>query len=255
MEEEMRLDGKVAIVTGAAGAGIGQGVSWKLAREGANVIVSDAHPKRPFEVAEKIKSETGRDTLGIVCDVTKKDHIDNMVKETLDKFGKVDILINNAGGNKLQQVVDMDEDVWDFVIDVNLKSTFLCCKAVLPSMIKQKYGRIVNLSSSIFIVGSKDGEAHYTAAKMGIIGFTRTLCKEVAEHNINVNCIAPGLIMNEFLLKIYPKEYFDEVEKTIPMERGGEPSEIAGAVMFLVSEDGSYMTGQTLSVSGGWTLY
>jgi NAD(P)-dependent dehydrogenase (short-subunit alcohol dehydrogenase family) len=122
-------------------------------------------------------------------------------------------------------------------------------------MIKQKYGRIVNLSSSIFLVGSKDGEAHYTAAKSGIIGFTRSLCREVAEHNITVNCIAPGLIMNEFLQKIYPKEYFEEVEKAIPMGRGGNPSDIAGAVLFLVTDEGSYMTGQTLSISGGWTLY
>ncbi|MDY7032584.1 MAG: SDR family NAD(P)-dependent oxidoreductase [Thermodesulfobacteriota bacterium] len=251
----MRLEGKVAIVTGAAGAGIGQGVSWALAREGAKVVVSDAHLKRPFEVADKIKSETGQDTLGIVCDVTKKDHIDNMVKETLDKFGKVDILVNNAGGNKLQQVAEMDEEVWDFVINVNLKSTFLCSKAVLPSMIKQKYGRIVNVSSSIFLVGSKDGEAHYTAAKAGIVGFTRALCKEVGEHNINVNCIAPGLIMNDFLLRIYPKEYFEGVEKEIPMGRAGEPSDIAGAVLFLVTDDGKYMTGQTLSVSGGWCTY
>ena len=250
----MRLEGKVAIVTGAAGAGIGQGVSWKLAREGANVVVSDAHPKRPFEVAEKIKAETGKDALGVVCDVTKKDQIDNMVKETIDKFGKVDILINNAGGNKLEQLVDLDEDIWDFVIDVNLKSTYLCCKAVLPSMIAQKYGKIVNLSSSIIYVGSEDGEVPYTAAKAGIVGLTRSLCREVGKHNVSVNCIAPGLIMNDFLLKIYPKEYFDDFEKTIPMGRSGEPSDIAGAVMFLVSDDGSYMNGQTLSVSGGWTF-
>ncbi len=251
----MRLEGKVAIVTGAAGSGIGQGVSWALAREGANVVVSDAHPKRPFEVAEKITSETGREAIGAVCDVTKADAIDKMVKATLDKFGKVDILINNAGGNKLQQVVDMDEEVWDFVLDVNLKSTFLCSKAVLPSMIKQKYGRIVNLSSSIFLVGSTDGEAHYTSAKAGVVGFTRCLCREVGKHNVTVNCIAPGLIMNEFLLKIYPQEYFDEFEKDVPLGRSGKPSDIAGAVLFLVSDDGSYMTGQTLSVSGGWTLY
>ncbi|HCX90572.1 MAG: hypothetical protein CO106_12135 [Deltaproteobacteria bacterium CG_4_9_14_3_um_filter_44_9] len=250
----MRLEGKIAIVTGAAGAGIGQGVSWRLAREGANVVVSDAHPKRPFEVADKIKAETGKDALGVVCDVTKKDQVDNMVKKTIEKFGRVDILINNAGGNKLEQLVDLDEDVWDFVIDVNLKATYLCCKAVLPSMIEQKYGKIVNLSSSIIYVGSEDGEVPYTAAKAGIVGLTRSLCREVAKHNISVNCIAPGLIMNEFLLKIYPKEYFDDFEKTIPMGRSGEPSDIAGAVMFLVSDDGSYMNGQTLSVSGGWTF-
>lgn len=251
----MRLEGKVAIVTGAAGAGIGQGVARALAREGANVVVSDAHPKRPFELAKEITSETDKEALGVVCDVTKAKHIEDMVKATLEKFGKIDILINNAGGNKLQQVVDMDEEVWDFVIDINLKSTFLCSKAVLPSMIKQKYGRIVNMSSSIFLVGSSDGEAPYTAAKAGIIGFTRALCREVGEHNVTVNCIAPGLIMNDFLLKIYPKEYFEEFEKSVPLGRSGEPKDIAGAVLFLVSDDGNYMTGQTLSVSGGWTLY
>lgn len=251
----MRLDGKVAIVTGAAGAGIGQGVSWALAREGANVVVSDAHATRPFQVADNIKSETGREALGVVCDVTKKGDIDRMVKETLAKFGRIDILVNNAGGNKLQQIVDMDEEVWDFVINVNLKATFLCCKAALPTMIRQKFGRIVNLSSSIFLVGSKDGEAHYTAAKAGIIGFTRALCREVGEHNITANCIAPGLIMNDFLLKIYPKEYFEDFEKSIPLGRSGKPSDIAGAVLFLVTDEGGYMTGQTLSVSGGWTMY
>ena len=251
----MRLEGKVAIVTGAAGAGIGQGVARVLAREGANVVVSDAHPKRPFEIAEDISKSTGRPMLGNHCDVSNREQVESMVKETLDKFGRIDILVNNAGGNRLCQFVEMTDEIWDFVLNVNLRGTYYCSRFALPTMLKQKFGRIVNISSSIVFMASADGEVPYTVAKSGIVGLTRSLAREVSAQGVTVNCIAPGLIMNPFLKKIYPEEVLDKLLPQIPMGRTGAPEEIGGAVLFLVSDDGSYMTGQTLSVSGGWSLW
>ncbi|MHC1567940.1 MAG: SDR family NAD(P)-dependent oxidoreductase [Candidatus Syntropharchaeia archaeon] len=247
----MKLENRVAIVTGAAGAGIGQAIARIFAEEGANVVVSDSHAKRAEKVAEEIKSSYGRDILGIECNVANREHVERMVKETVDKWGRIDILVNNAGINKLSLVVDMDDETWDLVMDVNLKGTFYCSRAVLPYMINQKYGRIVNLSSIVGWLGSGDGEAHYCAAKAGIMAFTKSLAREVGKYNITVNAIAPGLIWNEFLARIYPKEALDKYVENAPLGRAGVPEDIAKAVLFLVSDENSYITGETLCVSGG----
>lgn len=247
----MQLDNQVAIITGAAGAGIGQTVARTLAGEGAKVVVSDAHPKRPFEIAADIQKTLGVETLGVHCDVSKSDHVNEMIKQTLQKFGRIDILVNNAGINKLSQVVDMTDETWDMVVKVNLYGTFYCSRAVLPSMIKAKYGRIVSLSSVAGWIAEGDGQTHYCAAKAAIMSFTRCLAKEVAQHNIRVNAIAPGVIWNEFLARIYPPETTNEWPKMVPLGRVGQPPDIAKVVQFLVSDASGYVTGETICVSGG----
>jgi 3-oxoacyl-[acyl-carrier protein] reductase len=252
----MRLANKVAIVTAAAGAGIGQATARALAREGVHVIVSDAHARRPFAVAEEIASSSGVKAVGIQCDVSNRVQVENMIELALKEFGRIDILVNNAGTTHNVPVVEMTDEVWELVINVNLKGTFYCSRAVLPTMIQQRSGRIINLSSAAAWMGSDEG-AHYCAAKAGIMGFTRRLAKEVAPYNITVNAIAPGFIWNEFLAKTpgLPPGYFDEIRKQIPLGRDGRPEDVANAIVFLSSEEASYITGQTLCISGGWYMH
>jgi 3-oxoacyl-[acyl-carrier protein] reductase len=247
----MRFEGKVAIVTAAAGAGIGQAAARRLASEGANVVVSDIHERRTKEVCDDITQKTGRETLGIICDVRHREQVDNMVRQALEKWGKVDILINNAGINRLSPVVNMDDDTWNLVIWTNLYGTFFCSRAVLPSMIKQKWGRIINLSSIAQWEGSPMGESHYCAAKAAISAFTRCLAREVAKEGITVNAIAPGVAWNPFLARIYPEEATKEWLQRMPMGRFGTPEEIASVIAFLCSDEASYITGEVVTVAGG----
>jgi 3-oxoacyl-[acyl-carrier protein] reductase len=250
----MRLQNQVAIITGAAGAGIGQATARRFAQEGAHVVISDTHPRRTDEVSQAIAAEYGVKTLGIVCDVLSREQVETMVQHTLDSFGRIDILVNNAGRNILSPVADMTDEQWDTVINVCLRGTFYCSRAVLKPMMEQKRGNIVSLSSVAGLRGSEK-QAHYCAAKAGIIGFTRTLALEVASYNIRVNAIAPGLIYNDFLRRIYPDEFFEKAAKNIPLGRMGQPIDIANAILYLVSEEGSYLTGQTLSVNGGTFMF
>lgn len=250
----MRLQDQVAIITGAAGAGIGQTTARRFAQEGAHIVVSDTHPRRTDEVAQAIASEYGVKTLGIVCDVTARDQVDALVQQTMAALGGVDILVNNAGRNILAPVAEMTDEQWDTVINVCLKGTFYCSRAVLKPMMEQKRGNIVSLSSVAGLRGSEQ-QAHYCAAKAGIIGFTRTLALEVATYNIRVNAIAPGLIYNDFLRRIYPDEFFDNAAKNTPLGRMGQPADIANAICYLVSDEASYVTGQTLSVNGGTFMF
>ena len=249
-----RLDNKVAIVTAAAGAGIGQVTVRTLAREGANVVVSDAHAKRFFDVAEDISKTYGVKTLGIQCDVTSREQVEDMVKKALDQFGRIDILVNNAGIDRPEPVWEMSDETWDLVINVNLRGAFYCCRAVLPIMIKQGSGKIVNLSSVVALAGGKEDGAAYIAAKAGVQGLTKAIAHQVAEYNINVNAIAPGLAMNPFLLKVRPPEFFDEIRKQFLIRRDGTPEDMANAILFLVSDESSYITGETINVNGGWYL-
>ncbi len=247
----MRLKGKVAIVTASAGAGIGQAAVRALAKEGANVVVADINEKRVKSVSEEIQAETGLDTLGIICDVSKQDQVDNLIKQTLDKFGKIDVLVNNAGREVLSPVKDMTDEQWDLVMDVCLKGTFRCCRAVIPPMLEKKSGSIINISSVAGWIGSDTGEAHYCAAKAGVMALTRCLAKEISPNGIRANAIAPGLIMNEFLRRIYPPDFFDTVKPLIPLGREGKPDDIANAIVFLASDESSYMTGEIMCISGG----
>lgn len=245
------LDGKVAIVTAAAGAGIGQGTARRFAQEGAQVVVSDAHARRVQELAEAMTADYGREVLGLGADVRDAGQVKTMVETTLERFGQIDILMNNAGINRLVPVWEMDEETWSMVIDVNLTGTFRCTRAVLPHMVERKGGAIINMASVVGWFGSDEGESHYAAAKAGIMGFTRAAAAEAGKHGVRVNAIAPGLIYNEFLERIYPKEFFERFAKRVPLGRVGEPPEVADLALFLASDLSRYITGEVICVSGG----
>jgi 3-oxoacyl-[acyl-carrier protein] reductase len=247
----MKLKDQVAIVTAAAGAGIGQAITRRLAAEGAHVVISDAHAKRPFTLAEELSKEHGREFIGLQVDATNKEQVDKMVQMTVEKYGRIDILVNNAGINKLEPAWEMSAETWDFVIRTNLYSTFYNTRAVLPHMVKQKSGKIVSLASVAGWIGSSDGEAHYCAAKAAVMGYTRAVAAEVGKYGIRVNAIAPGLIYNEFLRRIYPDEMFRSVEKRTPLGRVGQPKDIADLALFLVSDESSFITGEIMCCSGG----
>lgn len=246
----MRLKDKVIVVTGGAGAGIGQTSARRFAEEGANIVLSDSHEARSQSVAASIGEDFGVETIGVPCDVRQKDQVENLMSRALERFGRIDGLMNNAGINVLSKVVDMTDEQWDLVLDVCLRGTFYCCRAVLPTMIEQGSGSIISLASTAGLSGSS-GSAHYGAAKAGIIGFTKSAAREVAEYGVRLNCIAPGLIMNPFLEKIYPKEDLESYLAASPLKRKGVPLDIANAALFLMCDEGSYLTGQTLSLSGG----
>ncbi len=250
-----KLDGKVAIVTAAAGAGIGQATARTLAREGAAVVVSDAHQQRVISVAEDIQRESGGKVLGIQCDVTNLEQVERMVHKTLTEFGRIDILVNNAGVDRPQPVWEMSDDSWELVVNVNLRGTFYCCRAIIPTMMKQRSGRIINLSSVVAWVPSKTDGAAYVACKAGIQGLTRSLAIQLAEYNITANAVAPGLIFNPFLERVRPPEYFDKIRKLIPLGRDGSPQDVANVILFLASDEAAYITGECLCVSGGWFMH
>lgn len=249
----MELKDRVAIVTGAGGAGIGQADAWALARNGAKVAVSDMHPKRPFEVAKKIASSLSADTLGIHCDVSDREQVDRMVQVTLERFGRIDILVNNAGINRSLPIWEIREETWKMIVDINLNGAFRCTQAVLPTMMKQKSGVIINMSSvEAYMCLPMDGAA-YASAKAGIIAFTKEVAKEMGPYNIRVNAIAPALIWNEYYEKTIKEspsaEYF---LKETPLGRFGTPEEIANTVVFLSSNKASYISGAIVSVTGGY---
>ncbi len=246
----MRLEGKVAIVTAAAGAGIGQTVARTLAKEGASVVVTDAHARRVKEVAEEMEGTHRGRVLGLKVDVLNREEVDGMIDRALEAFGKIDILVNNAGRNVQSPLVEVSDEDWDLVINVNLRGAFYCTRSVLKHMIAQRSGSIVSLSSVVGWMGEENGAA-YAAAKAGIMGLTNSVAREVARYNIRVNAIAPGLIYNEFLRRIYPEDFFTNWDKEVPLGRRGVPEDIAKTVLFLVSDDSSYITGETICVSGG----
>lgn len=247
----MRLEGKVALVTGAS-RGIGREIAFELAREGASVAVNYAGSEaKALEVVDGIKA-MGRDAFAIQADVSSSDSVTEMVKETIEHFGKLDILVNNAGITKDNLLMRMKETEWDDVININLKGVFLCTKAVTRQMMKQRSGRIINISSIVGVSGNP-GQANYVAAKSGVIGLTKTTAKELSLRGITVNAIAPGFITTDMTDKLN-EDVKSEMLKQIPLARFGEPKDIARTVIFLASEDGAYMTGQTLHIDGGMVM-
>jgi len=247
----MNLAGKTALVTGAS-RGIGREIAIELAKQGANVAVNYAGSEsKANEVVDEIKA-LGKEAFAIKCDVSNSDEVASMVKETVERFGKLDILVNNAGITKDNLLMRMKEEEWDDVININLKGVFLCTKAVTRQMMKQRMGRIINIASIVGVSGNP-GQANYVAAKAGVIGLTKTTAKELASRNITVNAIAPGFITTDMTDKL-TEDVKTEMLKQIPLARFGEPKDIAKVTAFLASDDASYMTGQTLHIDGGMVM-
>ncbi|OGO01500.1 MAG: hypothetical protein A2Y59_02405 [Chloroflexi bacterium RBG_13_52_14] len=247
---EKRLEDRVVIVTGG-GRGIGQGICFRFADEGAKVAIFDVMPAEAREVAKEIV-KSGGTALALKVDVTKVSEIEKAVKEVVSKFGKVDILVNNAGITRQCKVADMTDEIWDSVVDVNLKGVFLCCRAVIPHMKAQKYGKIVSIAS---ILAQRGGAyyAHYGATKAGVVSFTQSLAIELGRHNINVNAIGPGIIDTPMAAGDVKSELQQSLIKRIPLRRIGTPRDIANAALFLASDEAAYITGQCLYVCGGWS--
>ncbi|MFC2024988.1 3-oxoacyl-[acyl-carrier-protein] reductase [Chloroflexota bacterium] len=244
----MYLSNGVAIVTGG-GRGIGRAIALKLAEVGATVVINDIGEDSPVNsVVEEIKA-IGRDSLAILADVSSSSDVNRLVEETITTYGKVDILVNNAGITRDQLVIRMSDEDWDKVISINLKSVFLCTRAVLRHMIKQRWGRIISIASIVGIVGNA-GQANYASAKAGIIGFTRTIAREVASRGITANAIAPGFIDTQMTQQL-PENQRQELMRRIPLGYLGTPRDVAEAVAFLASEEARYITGQVLNVDGG----
>ncbi|MBI2869282.1 MAG: 3-oxoacyl-[acyl-carrier-protein] reductase [Chloroflexi bacterium] len=241
----MDLKDRVAIVTGSA-RGIGAAIALKLAEAKASVVVADLN--EPGLVAEQVKA-LGCPGLAVTADVSSAPDVTRLVDETIAAFGRVDILVNNAGITRDQIILRMSDDDWDNVLRVNLKSAFLCTRAALRSMLKQRWGRIVSIASIVGLTGNP-GQANYASAKAGVIGFTRTIAKEVASRGITVNAVAPGFIDTAMTQKLDDRQK-EEIKKRIPLGYIGSARDVADAVGFLVSEEARYITGQVLSVDGG----
>ena len=249
MTESQEFQGKVAIVTGA-GRGMGRAVALRLAAAGASVAVNDLRSEDAQRVVDEL-TDSGTKSVAVQGDVTKSTDVGQVVDSTIDSLGAVHILINNAGVLRPTPVFDIEEDEWDFVVGVNLKGTYLCSRAVLPAMRKQGWGRIVNFSSTAGKNVSTVGGAHYTAAKAGILGFTRHLAKEEAAYGITVNSVCPGLIDTEMVRDTISEDRADAYAASFPIQRLGEPEEVAELVAFLASDRASYITGASLDINGG----
>jgi 3-oxoacyl-[acyl-carrier protein] reductase len=250
--EEMRFKNRIAIITGAGSTrGIGRATALTLAKEGADIVVGDVELTGAEKVAEEIRA-MGRRAIAVQVDVSKQQEVAGLVQKAVEQFGRVDILVNNAGITQPIKVADMTESDWDRIVSVNLKGTFLCSKAVLPTMIKQRYGRIVNLSSvSAKRGGGVYGGAHYSAAKAGILGFAKALAREVGAYGITVNSVAPGLIATDIRGGLESPERQKEITKDIPCQRLGTPEEVAAAIAFLASMEAGYVTGEEIDINGG----
>lgn len=248
----MGLSGKVALITGSA-RGIGKAIALELAHHGAKIVINDILEKNEIDITSEEIKKSGNIAIGIKADVTLFDEVNRMVKEIISKFGKIDILVNNAGITRDSLLIRMKEEDWDAVIRINLKGTFNCSKAVAKYMMKQKStDKIVNISSVIGLVGNI-GQVNYSASKAGIIGLTKSMAKELALRNINVNAIAPGFIDTDMTKKLSEK-IIQNLKQNIPLKRLGTVEDIAKVVYFLVSDSANYITGQVINVDGGMVM-
>ncbi len=245
------LTGKVAIVTGAS-RGIGKAAAMALAQAGAKVVVNYARSSDAADAVVAAISEGGSEALALQTDVSKADQVDAMIKATMDKFGRIDVLVNNAGITRDTLLLRMKPEDWQAVIDLNLTGVFLCTRAVSKIMLKQRSGRIINISSVAGLMGNP-GQANYSAAKAGVIGFTKTIAKELAPRGVTANAVAPGFIATDMTGDLKNTE---EILKYIPLGRYGQPEEVAGLIRFLAADPAAaYITGQVMNVDGGMVMH
>ncbi len=243
----MVLKDNVSIITGGA-RGIGKAIALKFAEEGSDIVIGDVNPEALIEAKKELEAK-GRSVLAKKVDVTNLDEVQKFIQKTLDKFGKINILINNAGITRDGLLVRMNDADWDAVLSVNLKGTFNCTKAAARAMMKQRAGKIVNIASIIGIIGNA-GQANYAASKGGVIAFTKSAARELAPRNINVNAIAPGFIETDMTAKL-PEGVKELIMKQIPLAKWGSVADVANLALFLVSDASAYITGQVVQVDGG----
>ncbi|MGN0145077.1 MAG: 3-oxoacyl-[acyl-carrier-protein] reductase [Clostridium sp.] len=245
------LKGKCALVTGAS-RGIGKAIALKLASLGANLVLNyRSSEAEALEVEKKVK-EMGVDAISVQGDISKLEDVENLVNKAKDKFGSIDIMVNNAGITKDNLIIRMKEEDFDNVINVNLKGVFNCLKVITPIMIKQRHGKIINLSSVVGISGNAS-QVNYSASKAGVIGMTKSLAKEIGSRGINVNAVAPGFIETD-MTGVLGEKIKEEYKKNIPLRRTGKPEDVANVVAFLASEGSDYITGQVIHVDGGMLM-
>lgn len=245
-----RLQNRVAIVTGSA-RGIGKVIVDRLAAEGAIIIISDISVEAGEDAVNQLDSN-GVNAIFIPCDVSNAEDANNLVAKTMEKFGKVDILVNNAGIRRDTLLVRMKDDDWDVVLNINLKGAFNCCRAVAKTMMKQKEGKIINISSVVGLMGNA-GQVNYSASKAGLFGLTKSVAKELGLRNITVNAIAPGYIDTEMTRELSDKVK-EEYLQHIPLRDFGQPEDVANLVLFLASDEARYITGEIIRVDGGLSM-
>jgi len=247
----MKLDGRVALVTGAS-QGIGYACALALAREGASVAVAARNRQKLEELVAEIAAQGGKAAFVVVMDVAEEEQVKSGIKSALAQFGKIDILVNNAGITRDQLLMRMKRADWDAVLTTNLTSAYLCIQQVMGSMLKQRWGRIINITS-VFGQTGQAGQANYAASKAGLIGLTMAMAREVASRNITCNAVAPGFIETS-MTAVLSEEFKQSAVKQIPLGRVGKPEDIASAVCFLASDEASYITGHVLNVNGGMLM-
>ena len=253
--DRFRLDGKIALVTGG-GQGLGQGFAHALAEAGASVAIVDINPETAQNVAEEIR-ELGQPAMSIVADVTVPNDVKRMVDTVTAEWGRLDIAINNAGRTIWSDTVDMSEEDWDKVMDLNMKGVFLCAQAEARVMIPQKYGKIINTASmSAIAVNRPQNQASYNASKAGVVHLTKSLAAEWAPHGIRVNCISPGYTLTALVKKIpAAAQYLPIWKELIPVGRMGEVEDLQGAIVYLASDASDFMTGHNLVIDGGYSVW
>ena len=242
---------RIAIVTGGS-RGIGRAVCIALAKQGAQVVVNYCHGEQAANETVKLCEQAGVKAIAVQADVSTAEGVKKLFEKTISAFGRVDILVNNAGITRDNLILRLSEEDFDKVLDTNLKSAFLCCKEAARRMVRQRYGRIINLSSVVALRGNA-GQTNYAASKAGLIGLTKSLARELASRNVTVNAVAPGFIMTDMTAAL-PEAVQTEMCKGIPAGRAGQPEDVANAVAFLAAEQSGYLTGQVLCVDGGMAM-